>query len=286
MSDTINEPVGEAQSLLSHLLELRSRLIKTVLGLLLCFLILVPFSQEIYTFVAKPLADALPQGTNMIAIDVVAPFFVPLKVTLLVAFLLSLPNTLYQMWAFVAPALYSHEKRLILPLVCASVVLFFLGMAFAYFLVFPVVFHFLNAVIPEGVSMATDIDRYLSFVLGMFLAFGTTFEVPIVVILLNRIGLVSIEQLKKARPYMIVCAFAVAAVVTPPDVISQFLLAVPLWLLYEFGILMCRFMGKPAASIERESTDEIIMEDTVEDEPLSEEIAKDNDGTQSEDRPS
>lgn len=236
--------MSEAQSILSHLLELRSRLIKLVIGILICFLMLVPFAQEIYAFVAKPLVEALPQGTNMIAIDVVAPFFVPIKVTMLVAFLLSLPNTVYQMWAFVAPALYSHEKRLILPLVCASVGLFFLGMAFAYFFVFPVVFHFMNAVIPEGVTMATDIDRYLSFVLGSFLVFGSSFEVPIIVILLHRMGMVTVAQLNQARPYIIVGAFAIAAVVTPPDVISQFLLAIPLWFLYEFGIAMCRIMGK------------------------------------------
>ena len=163
--------------------------------LLLCFLALMPFSQQLYTFVAKPLMASLPQNTSMIATDVIAPFFVPVKVTLMTAFLLSLPHTLYQIWAFVAPGLYKHEKRLVFPLVFSSLVLFVCGMAFAYFFVFPIVFQFLAKVTPVGVSMATDIDKYLSFVLGMFVAFGATFEVPIVVILLHRMGVASLEQL-------------------------------------------------------------------------------------------
>jgi sec-independent protein translocase protein TatC len=170
-----------------------------------------------------------------------------MKVTMMVAFVLALPNTLYQVWAFVAPGLYAHEKRLIVPLIASSVLLFILGMAFAYFLVFPVVFGFMSSVTPEGVSMMTDIDNYLSFVLGMFLAFGITFEVPVVVILLVRFGIVDIAKLKEARPYVIVGAFVVAAVVTPPDVLSQIMLAVPLWLLYELGIVLAAWLVKPAA---------------------------------------
>ncbi|KMN38032.1 MULTISPECIES: twin-arginine translocase subunit TatC [Chromobacterium] len=232
------------QPLLAHLIELRTRLVRALLGVALVFLGLFHWSGDIYHLLAKPLLDALPQGANMIATDVTAPFFVPVKVTMLVAFLISLPNTLYQIWAFVAPGLYHHEKRLVLPLVVASLLLFLTGMAFAYFLVFPVVFGFMSAVTPVGVSMMTDIDKYLSFVLGMFLAFGVTFEVPVVVILLVRMGVVSVEKLRQGRPYVIVGAFVVAAIVTPPDVLSQTLLAVPLWLLYEVGIFMAVFLGR------------------------------------------
>ena len=232
------------QPLLAHLVELRTRLVRVAAGLLIVFLALFHWSGDIYHLLAKPLLDVLPSGSNMIATDVTAPFFVPVKVTMLVAFLISLPNTLYQIWAFVAPGLYAQEKRLILPLVVSSVVLFFIGMAFAYFLVFPVVFGFMSSVTPAGVSMMTDIDKYLSFVLGMFVAFGVTFEVPIVVILLTRMGIVTVEKLRAARSYVIVGAFVVAAVVTPPDVLSQIMLAVPLWLLYEFGIFMAIFFGR------------------------------------------
>ena len=231
-----------AQPLIEHLLELRRRLMWTIGGLLLCFLALMPFAQQLYTFVAQPLMATLPAGTSMIATDVIAPFFVPVKVTLMAAFLLSLPHTLYQVWAFIAPALYQNEKRLVMPLVLSSVLLFFAGMAFAYFLVFPLVFKFLAGVTPVGVNMATDIDKYLSFILGMVVAFGATFEVPVVVVLLNRMGVVSLAQLRLARPYVIVGAFVLAAVITPPDVISQVLLAVPLIVLYEAGLWFCRFI--------------------------------------------
>lgn len=236
------ETQQSAQPLIEHLLELRRRLMWTIGGLLLCFLALMPFAQQLYTFVAQPLMATLPAGTSMIATDVIAPFFVPVKVTLMAAFLLSLPHTLYQVWAFIAPALYQNEKRLVLPLVLSSVLLFFAGMAFAYFLVFPLIFKFLAGVTPVGVNMATDIDKYLSFILGMFVAFGATFEVPVVVVLLNRMGVVSLAQLRLARPYVIVGAFVLAAVITPPDVISQVLLAVPLIVLYEAGLWFCRFI--------------------------------------------
>ncbi|GHD79311.1 twin-arginine translocase subunit TatC [Vogesella fluminis] len=236
--------MSDQQPLLAHLIELRSRVVRITLGIVACFLALFHWSGDIYHLLAKPMLDALPAGTNMIATDVTAPFFVPVKVTMLVAFLLSLPNTMYQIWAFVAPGLYNHEKRLVLPLVISSVLLFFVGMAFAYFAVFPVVFGFMSAVTPEGVSMMTDIDKYLSFVLGMFVAFGVTFEVPIVVIVLHRMGVVSLAQLREGRPYVIVGAFVIAAVVTPPDVLSQVMMAVPLWLLYEAGILMAVLTGR------------------------------------------
>ncbi|HJV06794.1 MAG TPA: twin-arginine translocase subunit TatC [Chromobacteriaceae bacterium] len=238
------------QPLLEHLIELRTRLVRALAGMIIVFLALFHWSGDIYHLLAKPLLDALPKGTNMIATDVTAPFFVPVKVTMLVAFLISLPNSLYQIWAFVAPGLYQHEKRLILPLVVSSVLLFITGMAFAYFLVFPVVFGFMSAVTPSGVSMMTDIDKYLSFVLGMFVAFGVTFEVPVVVILLVRMGVVSIEKLRQARPYVIVGSFVVAAIVTPPDVLSQIMLAVPLWLLYECGVFTAALLGRSASRIE------------------------------------
>ena len=237
----VTEPVGgQAQPLVEHLLELRRRLVWALMGIALCFFAIVPFAQPLYAFVAKPLMAVLPATTSMIATDVIAPFFVPIKVALMTAFLATLPHTLYQIWAFVAPALYQNEKRLIVPLVLSSLILFACGMAFAYFAVFPIVFQFLTSVTPQGVSMATDIDKYLSFVLGMFVAFGATFEVPIVVVLLHRMGVVSLAQLKSARPYVIVGAFVVAAVITPPDVLSQVLMAVPLVILYELGLLAAR----------------------------------------------
>lgn len=226
----------QAQTLVEHLVELRKRLVWTLAVLTAAFVLLLPFAQDLYTFAAQPLMAKLPQGTSMIATDVIAPFFVPVKVALMTAFLLTLPHTLYQVWAFVAPALYRNEKRLVAPLVLSSVLLFACGMVFAYALVFPIVFGFLAGVTPEGVAMATDIDKYLSFVLGMFAAFGAAFETPVVVVLLHRMGAVSPEALKKARPYVVVGAFVVAAVITPPDVLSQVLMAVPLVLLYEAGI--------------------------------------------------
>ncbi|OHX21417.1 twin-arginine translocase subunit TatC [Chromobacterium sphagni] len=239
------------QPLLAHLIELRTRLVRALLGIALVFFGLFHWSSDIYHLLAKPLLDALPQGGSMIATEVTSTFFVPMKVTMLVAFLVSLPNTLYQVWAFVAPGLYSHEKKLVAPLVVASLLLFLLGMSFAYFLVFPVVFHFMSAVTPAGVSMMTDIDKYLSFVLGMFLAFGTTFEVPVIVILLTRMGVVTVAKLREARPYMIVGAFVVAAIVTPPDVLSQTMLAVPLWLLFEVGVLAATLMERKARAREQ-----------------------------------
>ncbi|MBV8045784.1 MAG: twin-arginine translocase subunit TatC [Paludibacterium sp.] len=235
------------QSLLAHLIELRTRLVRALVGFFLVFLVLFHWSGAIYHLLARPLLQHLPAGSNMIAIEVTAPFFVPMKVTMLVALLISLPNTLYQIWAFVAPGLYNHEKRLVLPLVVSSVLLFCLGMSFAYFLVFPLVFTFMAAVTPSGVAMMTDIDKYLSFVLGMFVSFGAAFEVPVVVVLLVRIGVLTVAKLRAGRPYVIVGAFVVAAIVTPPDVLSQTMLAVPLWLLYETGILAAMFMERQRA---------------------------------------
>ncbi len=233
---------GIQETFLTHLFELRDRLIKSVAALLVVFLGLVYWAPDIFHLFSKPLLDALPNGGRMIVTDVTGSFFVPMKVTMLVAFLGALPVIMYQLWAFIAPGLYKHERQLILPIVTSSYILFIAGMAFAYFLVFPTVFQFMahyNA--PLGADMATDIDKYLSFAMTTFLAFGLTFEVPVVVVVLVKLGMVRIKKLKEIRPYIIVGAFVIAAVVTPPDVLSQLLLAVPLCLLYELGILVARF---------------------------------------------
>lgn len=240
----MNDSTDQTQPLVEHLLELRRRLVYAAMGVALCFIAIVPFAQQLYAFVAQPLMSVLPENTSMIATDVVAPFFVPIKVAMMAAFLVTLPNTLYQIWAFVAPALYQNEKRLIAPLILSSVTLFFSGMAFCYFLVFPVMFKFFAGVTPLGVSMATDIDKYLSFILTLFLAFGITFEVPVAVILLNRMGVVPLDTLQAARPYIIVISFILAAIFTPPDILSQILLAIPMIVLYELGVLVCRMSGK------------------------------------------
>ena len=232
------------ESFLSHLIELRDRLIRAMLSILLVFLCLFPWAKDLYALLAQPLLATLPKGGQMIATDVVGVFLVPMKVALLVAFLVALPYVLYQIWAFVAPGLYSHEKRLALPLVASSVVLFFTGMAFAYFLVFPTVFGFMAQVAPEGVAWMTDIEKYLSFVMGTFVAFGVAFEVPVIVVVLVLSGVVELSTLKEWRSYVIVGAFVVAAIFTPPDVVSQLMLAIPLCLLYELGMLMARFVRK------------------------------------------
>ncbi len=230
-------------SLIGHLIELRARLLNAAIFMLVAFLCLVPWASDLYAMLAHPLLAKLPQGGQMIATDVTTPFFVPLKVTMMAAFLISLPYILYQAWRFVAPGLYAHEKRLVLPLIVASTLLFFCGMAFAYFVVFPVVFGFIVASAPHGVAVMTDIDKYLSFVLGMFLAFGVTFQVPVVVVVLVRMGVVSVAKLREARPYVFVGAFVVGAIFTPPDVVSQFMLAIPLWLLYEAGIVVASWVS-------------------------------------------
>lgn len=231
---------------MSHLVELRDRLIRALLSILIVFLCLFAWAKDLYALLAQPLLASLPQGGQMIATDVVGVFLVPMKVALMVAFLIALPYVLYQAWAFVAPGLYAHEKRLALPLVATSVLLFFVGMAFAYFVVFPSVFGFMAQIAPEGVAWMTDIDKYLSFVLSSFIAFGVTFEVPVIVIVLVKLGVVQLSTLKEWRPYVIVGAFIVGAVFTPPDVVSQLFLAIPLCLLYELGMMLARFVSKPA----------------------------------------
>ncbi len=233
-----------SDTFVSHLIELRDRLLRIIIGIVLITLVLFPFANDIYHFLAQPLLQSLPVGGRMIATDVTTPFFVPMKVVLLAAFMISLPHTLYQIWAFVAPGLYTHERRLIGPLVFASTLLFLFGMAFAYFLVFPVVFGFITHTAPEGVAVMTDIGKYLDFAITLFIAFGLAFEVPVAVVLLVSAGIVSVASLREARSYVIVGAFVLGAIFTPPDVISQVMLAVPLWLLYEVGILVAGLIQK------------------------------------------
>ena len=230
---------------ISHLMELRDRLLRSLIAIGIVFLCLFPFASELYDVLAYPMMHTLPEGSKMIATGVITPFLIPVKIAAMVAFLVVLPYVLYQAWAFVAPGLYAHEKKLVLPLVIASTVLFVLGIAFCYFFVFGVVFAFVNRIAPASITVAPDIEQYLNFVLTMFLAFGVTFEVPIAVILLARMGVVSLQQLKNIRPYFIVGAFIVAAVVTPPDVVSQLLLAIPMCLLYELGVFAARFFVRP-----------------------------------------
>ena len=246
MSDPVH-PGPEEEGFLSHLIEMRTRLIRALTAVGVILLGLLPFSNKLYTLLALPLLRHLPIGAHMIATDVTTPFFVPMKVAMMAALMIALPYVLWQAWAFVAPGLYAHEKRMVLPLVVSSTVLFYCGMAFAYFLVFPVVFGFITGVAPEGVSVMTDIDKYLGFVMTMFLAFGVTFEVPVAVVVLVRLGVVTVETLRSVRRYVIVGAFVIGAIFTPPDVVSQSLLALPLWLLYEVGILAAaRWKPAPA----------------------------------------
>ncbi len=229
-------------SFMSHLVELRSRLVKAAAAVVLLFVCLVPFASHIYDVMAMPMLSALPEGTKMIATGVITPFLVPIKVTLLVAFVLALPIVLYQMWAFVAPGLYAHEKKLALPIISSSFLLFLVGVAFCYFFVFGTVFRVINEFAPKSVLVAPDIDAYFGFVMTMFIAFGVTFEVPIVVVVLVRFGVVSVETLRSIRPYVIVASFVIAAVITPPDPGSMMLLAIPLVVLYEAGLLVARFV--------------------------------------------
>ena len=246
--------MSQEESFISHLVELRDRLLRAIIAVVVALVCLFPWAKDIYALLAAPLLKALPAGATMIATDVTGTFLVPLKVTLMAAFLLALPYVLWQMWAFVAPGLYHHEKKLAVPVIVSSFVFFLIGMSFAYFVVFPVAFGFFASYAPAGVQMMTDIDKYLSFVLTMFIAFGVTFEVPVIVLVLVRLRMVTIEKLKAIRSYVIVGAFVVGAVFTPPDVVSQLLLAVPLWLLYELGILLARFALPPA--IEGEAASE------------------------------
>ena len=235
----------QQDTFISHLIELRTRLMHALMAVLAAFVVLFlwPGSGAIYDFLAAPLMQALPEGSKMIATGVITPFMVPMKVTALVAFLVALPYVLYQAWSFVAPGLYEHEKTFAVPLIVASTLLFLIGVAFCYYFVFGTVFRFINDFAPKSITPAPDIEAYFSFVITMFMAFGVTFEIPIAVIILVRSGVVSVEKLREARPYVIVGAFVVAAVVTPPDVLSQLLLALPMCLLFEAGLFISRFVG-------------------------------------------
>ncbi|MFK7993114.1 MAG: twin-arginine translocase subunit TatC [Granulosicoccus sp.] len=231
--------VDKEEGFISHLVELRDRLLKMLLAVGILFLSLFWFSDKIYTALAAPLLKHLPDS-QMIAIDVAAPFFIPFKLTLMLCVFLAVPYLLYQIWSFVAPGLYSHEKKLVVPLLVSSTLLFYLGVAFAYFVVFPLVFGFFTSVAPEGVTVSTDIGRYLDFVITLFFAFGIAFEVPVATVLVVAVGITTPEQLVKIRPYVFVAAFIIGMFLTPPDMISQTLLAIPMWLLYEVGILFSR----------------------------------------------
>lgn len=230
------------ENFISHLIELRDRLLRMVIGFVVVLLAMLPFSKEIYALLAEPMLSQLPAGGQMIATAVTTPFFVPLKVAMMAAFVVSLPHTLYQLWGFIAPGLYESEKKLMIPLIVSGTLLFLLGMTFAFFAVFPLVFGFIIGTAPEGVAVMTDIGEYLDFVLTLFFAFGLAFEVPIFVVIAVRLGWVTIAALKEARAYVIVGAFIVGAIFTPPDIVSQFMLAIPVWLLFELGIWVAGLM--------------------------------------------
>ncbi len=238
--------IESTQPLLAHLLELRTRLLRCLISVLLIFACLAYFSGHLYEFVAQPLIDRLPDGATMIATDVASPFLAPLKLTLVISILLAMPMILYQVWAFIAPGLYRHERRLVIPLLVSSSVLFYCGVAFAYFVVFPLVFGFFTAIALGGVEFATDIASYLDFVLALFLAFGIAFEVPVAIILLCWTGVTTPQSLAEKRPYIVVAAFVIGMLLTPPDIISQTLLAIPMCLLFEIGLLFARCYGTRA----------------------------------------
>lgn len=233
--------VEHSQPLLTHLLELRNRLLKALIAVIVVFLGLVWFANDIYEFLSAPLVERLPAGATMIATDVASPFFTPIKLTLVASIFVAVPVILYQVWAFVAPGLYKHEKKLVMPLLFSSSMLFYAGVSFAYFIVFPLVFSFFTTIAPEGVQVATDISSYLDFVLALFMAFGIAFEVPVAIILLCWTGATTPEILREKRPYIVVGAFVVGMMLTPPDIISQTLLAIPMCILFEIGLFFSRF---------------------------------------------
>ncbi|HIF9547068.1 TPA: Sec-independent protein translocase subunit TatC [Photobacterium damselae] len=248
--------VEETQPLFSHLLELRNRILRSLLSVLVVFLCLVWFSNDIYTFLSAPLVERMPAGATMIATDVASPFFAPIKLTLVTSVFIAVPMILYQVWAFVAPGLYKHERKMIVPLLVSSSVLFYVGVAFAYFVVFPLVFKFFTSTAPAGVQVATDIMSYLDFVLALFMAFGIAFEVPVAIILLCWTGATEPQSLREKRPYIIVAAFVVGMLLTPPDIISQTLLAVPMCLLFEVGLFFSRYYVRDNDEAEEEQYDD------------------------------
>jgi sec-independent protein translocase protein TatC len=241
------EPLAEG-TLISHLLELRDRLLRATLAVCVAFLPLVFYSNQLFTLIARPLIEKLPEGTSLIATSVVAPFMAPLKLAMIAAVFAAMPYILYQLWAFIAPGLYRHERRFAVPLLLSSIVLFYVGVAFAYFVVFPLMFTFLTTTAPEGVRMMTDISSYLDFVLLLFFAFGVAFEVPVAVVLLAATGMVKVDALRKQRGYVLLGIFIVAAILTPPDAVSQCFMAVPMYILYEIGILLARYLIRQRAA--------------------------------------
>ncbi|AFJ48791.1 Sec-independent protein translocase subunit TatC [Shimwellia blattae] len=249
--------VDDTQPLISHLIELRKRLLNCIIAILVIFLCLVYFANDIYQLISAPLISQMPLGATMIATDVASPFFTPIKLTIMVSVILSAPVILYQVWAFIAPALYKHERRLVVPLLVSSTLLFYIGMAFAYFVVFPLAFGFLTKTAPAGVVISTDITNYLDFVMALFMAFGVSFEVPVAIVLLCWMGVTTPEDLRKKRPYVLVGAFVVGMLLTPPDVFSQTLLAIPMYCLFEVGVFCSRFyVGKRRIPQEDEEQDE------------------------------
>ncbi len=255
--------LAEDMPLVAHLTELRSRLLRIILIWMVIFAGLFYFANDLYTFISEPLRAFMPEGTSMIATDVASPFLTPFKLALVSALFLAMPFVLHQLWSFIAPGLYKHEKRLAIPLLASSIVLFYSGMAFAYYVVFPLVFGFFTSTAPEGVAVMTDINKYLDFVLTLFMAFGLAFEIPVATILLVLAGAVDVAKLRQIRPYVVVGCFVIGMVLTPPDVISQALLAIPMWLLYEVGILFSSML-KP---IQRDDPDADIADSDTEDQP-------------------
>jgi sec-independent protein translocase protein TatC len=255
-AESSNTTPSQEQPLVAHLLELRDRLLRMVLAVLAVFLVLFPFANDLYIMVSEPLRQTLPEGSTMISTKPIDPFLIPFKLSLQLAIFIAVPFILYQFWAFVAPGLYRHEKRLVMPLLISSTLLFYLGMAFAYFIVFPLVFAFLTSTAPEGIEMATDMGSYLDFVMTLFFAFGVAFEVPIATIILVWMGITTPESLRSKRPYIIVGAFVVGMFLTPPDVISQTLLALPMWVLFELGLFFSKGFVRNREELEREEDDE------------------------------
>ncbi|KEQ18945.1 twin-arginine translocase subunit TatC [Endozoicomonas numazuensis] len=243
---SIKDGADKEQPLVQHLIELRSRLLRSFIAVLAIFLGLFYFSNDIYLFVSEPLRAHLPEGSTMIATEVASPFLAPFKLTLFVAFFLAIPYILHQVWGFIAPGLYKNEKRVAIPMLVASVLLFYLGMAFAYYVVFPIIFSFFTSVGPESVTVMTDINRYLEFILKLFFAFGMAFEIPVATVLLVWSGISTVDSLSKKRPYIVVGCFVIGMLLTPPDVVSQSLLAIPMWLLFETGIIFSRLIKSSA----------------------------------------
>lgn len=271
--------------MVSHLVELRDRMIRIVVGILIVLLCLFPFANDIYSFLAEPLLKHLPEQSSMVAIDVASPFLTPFKLVMLLSIVLTIPWILYQLWAFVAPGLYKHERRFVLPLLVSSSALFYLGMVFAYYVVFPLVFGFFTRVTPEGVEVMTDISRYLDFVTKMFIAFGAAFEVPVLTFILIMTGVTTVEALSAARSYVIVAAFVVGMLLTPPDVISQFLLAIPVWLLFELGLILSRLVQKRSKSINNEGRFRPMTDEEMDLELDEIELLENNDNTSDKNQP-